>query len=65
VLAVLCLLHKGGGGGAVLACWLDAFRLPCEGKARLLQGFVSLIFPRGGRKMGQRKLVLNTEQAII
>jgi hypothetical protein len=38
----LCLLHKGGV--AMLACSLDSFRLPCEGKSGLLRGFTLPIF---------------------
>jgi hypothetical protein len=53
----LCLLHKGEV--AVMACSLDAFRLPCEGKSRLPKGSTSLIFPHGGREMGQRKSALS------
>ena len=52
----LYLSHKGEV--AVLACSLGAFRLPCEGKSGLLRGFMSLIFPHGGRKTGQRKFAL-------
>jgi hypothetical protein len=55
----LCLLHAGEV--AVLVCLLEAFRLLCEGKSRLLKGFTSLIFPHGGRKMRQRKLALSRQ----
>jgi hypothetical protein len=55
----LCLLHEKEV--AALGCSLNAFRLPFEGKSGLLRGFTPLIFPRGGRKTGQRKWALKRQ----
>jgi hypothetical protein len=57
----LHLSHEGEV--AVLACSLDAFRLPCEEKSRLpvLRRLTSLVFPHDGREMRQRKFALSRQ----
>ena len=61
-LGVPVVQHEGEV--AVLACSLDAFRLPSplRGEVEFTQRlFVSLIFPCDGRKMRQRKFALSRQ----